>query len=195
VACKCSDLLSYNREPSPGADPGSASLPRTRGRRSEGLELGKRDSDAHLKVSRTRGLPLPHSPSEPSPGATPGWNGVQGHPGRWTQGHVRSPGIEPGSTWPSTKPVFQLRHERMRAATRCRPGPSAVRRRSRSRARRRAAPHGFEPRFAASGTAVLPFRRKGIEYGRRESNAHAASFWGSQVCQLPSLPHRAPPGI
>jgi hypothetical protein len=39
-----------------------------------------------------------------------------------------------------------------------------------------AAPRGFEPRFAASGAAVLPFRRKGIEYGRRESNAHAASF-------------------
>ena len=34
-------------EPSPGADPGDASLPRTRGRRSEGRELGKRDSDAH----------------------------------------------------------------------------------------------------------------------------------------------------
>lgn len=34
-------------EPFPGADPGDASLPRTRGRRSEGRELGKRDSDAH----------------------------------------------------------------------------------------------------------------------------------------------------
>ena len=34
-------------EPFPGADPGGASLPRTRGRRSEGRELGKRDSNTH----------------------------------------------------------------------------------------------------------------------------------------------------
>jgi hypothetical protein len=108
------------------------------------------------KVSKTRGLPLPHSPTEPSPGATPGWNGVQGHPGRWTQGHVRSPGVEPGSAWPSTRPVYLLRHERVRAATRCRPGPFAVRRRSRNRARRPRCPswirttiHGFRGRRPA----------------------------------------------
>jgi hypothetical protein len=44
---------------------------------------------------------------------------------------VRSPGFEPGATRPSTVSVYQLRHERKRAAARGRTGPSAVRKRSR----------------------------------------------------------------
>lgn len=45
-------------EPFPGVEPGSASIPRTRGRRSEGRELGKRDSDAHCAASKADGLPV-----------------------------------------------------------------------------------------------------------------------------------------
>ena len=50
-------------EPFPGADPGDASLPRTRGRRSEGRALGKRDSDAHCIASKASGLPVTPFPT------------------------------------------------------------------------------------------------------------------------------------
>jgi hypothetical protein len=58
--------------PSPVPTRASQSIPRTGGRRSEGHELGKRDSDAPqlLKGARAAVTPFPHR--EPSPGADPG---------------------------------------------------------------------------------------------------------------------------
>ena len=56
------------------------------------------------------------------------------------RGNVRSAGVEPASTWPSTKPVYLIAARAHGAATRCRPGSPALRGRGRSRARRRSCP-------------------------------------------------------
>jgi hypothetical protein len=124
-------------EPAPGADPGCQPLPRAGGRRSGRHELGAQDSNLESfrsKPGGSAGSPTAHqSPRQVPPLAAALTRRLVVGPG----GEVRSAGLEPASTRPSTVPVYQLRHERKRAATRGRTGPSAVRRRSRSRARRR----------------------------------------------------------
>ena len=76
-------------EPFPGADPGGASLPRTRGRRSEGRELGKRDSDAHCIASKASGLPVTPFPTGALPQGRTGPPRLQGTDGRRSEGrHV-----------------------------------------------------------------------------------------------------------
>src|ERR1700683_5805128 len=102
---------------------------------------------------------------EPPPGAAPGWLPLQGAPGRWTQ-RPRTPGETRTHTARLLMPVppaIWLRG--LRAATRCRPGPPAVRERGRSRARRQAARRGFEPRPPRPERGVLPVRRTGIGTG------------------------------
>jgi hypothetical protein len=80
-------------------------------------------------------------PREPPPGLEPGACRLQGDCSglvsyRGTGAYARRDS-NPQPHGPQPCPSTCLRHERMRAATRCRPGPSAVRRRSRNRARRR----------------------------------------------------------
>ncbi len=77
-------------------------------------------------------------PPEPFPRVELGRLPLQGATGRRSEGHhVRSAGFEPASTWPSTKPVYLFAARARGAATRCRPGPPALRGQGRSRARRR----------------------------------------------------------
>jgi hypothetical protein len=93
------------------------------------------------------------------------------------RGMVSSARFERALPTSSTSCLLPLGYEDKRAATRCRPGPSAVRRRSRSRARRR----GFrgwtrtsEGRVQSpAGDASAP---PGTECGRCDSNAQAARF-------------------
>jgi hypothetical protein len=76
----------------------------------------------------------------PSPGSN--WAGCpyKGPPDAGPKGAVRSAGVEPASTWLSTKPVYLIAARAHGAATRCRPGSPALRGRGRSRARRRSSP-------------------------------------------------------
>ena len=76
-------------EPFPGADPGDASLPRTRGRRSEGRALGKRDSDAHCIASKASGLPVTPFPTGALPQGRTGPPRLQGAGGRRAEGQFR----------------------------------------------------------------------------------------------------------
>ena len=70
----------------------------------------------------------------------------------------------PQSHGPQPCPSTCLRHERKRAATRCRPGPSAVRRRSRSRARRQSYPPWIRTRnLLVQSQALLPVELEGME--------------------------------
>ena len=94
---------------------------------------------------------------------------------------------------PQRRASYLLGYEDMRAATRCRPGSSAVRRRSRSRARRR----GWGTR-ARTWTLlgqnqmcclITPFP---IEYAGRDLNPQTARFELASFAGL-ALPARAPP--
>jgi hypothetical protein len=95
---------------------------------------------------------------------------------------------------PQPCPSTCLRHERMRAAPRGRTGSSAVRRRSRSRARRR----GWGTR---DRTWTLLFQRQAcclitpfpIEYAGRDLNPQTARFELASFAGL-ALPARTPPG-
>ena len=92
--------------------------------------------------------------------------------------------------------LLPLGYEDMRADTRCRTGPSAVRRRSRKPCASAWLPgldsnqqgQGSGPCWDANAPPGI-----GNAYGRRESNAQAARFELARSNQLPSLP-RAPPG-
>ena len=65
---------------------------------------------------------------------------------------------------PQPCPSTRLRHERMRAATRCRPGSSAVRRRSRSRARRQSCRSRIRTcTYMDQNHASCPVGRSGME--------------------------------
>lgn len=77
-------------EPFPGADPGSTSLPRTCGRRSErhGWGCWTRTNMTTAKKSRPA---IERIPMEPPPGASPGSPSLQGTAGRWTQRLVLLP--------------------------------------------------------------------------------------------------------
>jgi hypothetical protein len=90
---------------------------------------------------------------------------------------VRSAGVEPAATWPSTKPVFLFAARAHGAATRCRPGSPAVRKRGRSRARRRSWPSSPRTRkLRVQSPADLPILPMAIKCGRRDSNGQAARF-------------------
>ncbi len=165
-------------EPSPGADPGGPPIPRASGRRSEGHRSGSWTRTSVRLLQRQAGMPATHPGMslEPPPGATPGWPASQGPPGRWTRGRVRSAGLEPASTWPSTMSVCQLRHERKRAATRGRTGSSAVRRRSRKPCAAASCPSWIRTTIRGFRGRRPAVRRKGTECGRCDSNAQTARF-------------------
>jgi hypothetical protein len=163
-------------EPFPGVEPGSASIPRTRGRRSEGREL------AGLKSNERRlgcGCPCRQSnrAMEPPPSATLGYRTykvrpVVGPQGRGVLGGIRTRNLQALDLAPL--PVGLQAHG---AATRCRPGSPALRGRGRSRARRRSWPSWLRTRnsgFRARRVCQIP--PMAIKCGRRESNAQAASF-------------------
>jgi hypothetical protein len=108
-------------------------------------------------------------------------------------GTVSSTRLERALPTASGSCLLPLGYEDVRADTRCRTGPSAVRRRSREAARiGKAALPGFEPGTSWSRTKrYCQIELEGIEYGRRESNAQATPFEGVRSTWLPSLP-RAP---
>ena len=102
---------------------------------------------------------------------------------------VRSAGVEPAATWPSTKPVFLFAARAHGAATRCRPGSPAVRKRGRSRARRRSWPSWPRTRkLRGQGPAGLPNSPNGHRCGRCDSNAHAARFELARYAKIPVTP-------
>ena len=134
-------------------------------------------------VARWRSCLLSYNRMEPSPGADPGGTPIPRASGRRSEGHrsgswTRTKGrplvgaggkyarrdSNPQSHGPQPCPSTCLRHERKRAATRCRPGPSAVRRRSRSRARRQSYPPWIRTRnLLVQSQALLPFELEGME--------------------------------
>lgn len=116
----------------------------------------------------------------------------KGRPVVGPSGHVPPVRLEltlPGSSCRCLLP-FGLRG--LRAATRCRPGPPAVRERGRSRARRQAARRGFEPRPPRPERGVLPVRRTGIGTGGaiRTGTGQDLSLLSAAIGLRP----RAPPG-
>jgi hypothetical protein len=123
-------------EPSPGADPGNASIPRTRGRQSEGHELAGLDSNQRRTEVQSLVAPASRATGqcEPPAGLEPAACRLQG--GRSSLVSYRGIAYarrdsNPQQHGPQPCPSTRLRHERIRAATRCRTGPFAVRRRSR----------------------------------------------------------------
>jgi hypothetical protein len=121
---------------------------------------------------------LSYNRMEPLPGADRGGTPIPRASGRRSEGH-RSPKYarrdsNPQPHGPQPCPSTNLRHERKRAATRCRPGPSAVRSRSRSRARRQRCPSWIRTTINDFRGRCPTVRPKGIECGRCDSNAQAA---------------------
>ena len=119
-------------EPFPGADPGGASLPRTRGRRSEGRELGKRDPDAHCIASETSGLPVTPFPTIPIGALPQGRTGpppVQEAAGRRSEGHTWCARQDLNLRCPRPQRGLDAAGVRAHGAViRCRPGSPALRR-------------------------------------------------------------------
>lgn len=106
----------------------------------------------------------PRNELEPPPGAILGWPALQGRPLVGAGGKYARRDSNPQSHGPQPCPSTCLRHECKRAATRCRPGPSAVRRRSRSRARRQSYPPWIRTRnFLVQSQALLPVELEGME--------------------------------
>jgi hypothetical protein len=144
------------------------------------VKLGKRDSDAHLKVPKTCGMPLPHSPSRAACRSRTrhlGGTGSALWPDELTRhgvpGAIRThtaqrlmlvpPAVWATRTW-SRHPVSN------RASRLTKAGPQAVR-------GGKAAHRGFEPRiFRFRAGRCYQLELMGIGCGRRESNAQAASF-------------------
>lgn len=107
---------------------GEACLPLPLGRH----ELGAQGSNLEVFASKARRVyRFPYRPLRAFAECHPRLAGLTRSARSWTRGPVRSAGLEPANTRTSSVPVCQLRHERKRAATRGRTGPSAVRRRSR----------------------------------------------------------------
>ena len=133
---------------------------------------------------------------EPPPGADPG-KAVRTRDARSPDpGALRTPGGI------RTRKYTLLKRARLPvaaraygAAVRCRPGHPALRERGRKpcAAAKLAilASNQETPRPERGGSAGFP--QMAIEYGRRESNAQAATFEEARSARLPSLP-RAPPG-
>ena len=95
-------------------------------------ELGVQDSNLEVFASKARRVyRFPYRPLRALAECHPRLAGLTRSARSWTRGLVRSAGLEPANTRTSSVPVCQLRHERKRAATRGRTGPSAVRGRSR----------------------------------------------------------------
>lgn len=95
-------------------------------------ELGKHDSDVRLNAPKARGLPLPHSPSEPPPSATFGYQAYKDRPLVGPRGVVRSVRLEltlPTASWWCLLPLGYERAEPLarleRAAFPLREGCSA----------------------------------------------------------------------
>jgi hypothetical protein len=170
-------------EPFPGADPGGQSIPRTGGRRSERHHAGRAGLEpASLIPLQGRTAPADRATGhrEPPFGADPNRPLYRSGAAAVRGGGVRPPGLEPGppsrelasrasaSAIPPRAP--ESRHPGSnRAVRRTKAEPQAVR-------GGRAAPRGFEPQLAHPECAVLPVRRKGIEYAGRDSNPQTAVF-------------------
>jgi hypothetical protein len=165
-------------EPFPGVEPGSASIPRTRGCRSEGRELAGLESNQRRHMVQSHGAPA--DPKGASPRRVPpsASRSYKDRPVIGPRGEVRSAGVEPASTWPSTRPVYQIAARAHGASGRSRTACLSLTRGPLCRVSYRgvAAHRGFEPRLPDSESGVLPIERMGIECGRRESNAQATRF-------------------
>ena len=163
----CSCLLSYNRvEPSPGADPGGTPIPGASGRRSEGHRSGSWTRTSVRLLQGQAGMPSTHPGTNWSPRQVPllASRPYEGRPLVGAGGKYARRDSNPQSHGPQPCPSTCLRHERKRAATRCRPGPSAVRRRSRSRARRQSYPPWIRTRnLLDQSQALLPVELEGME--------------------------------
>ena len=167
-------------EPFPGVEPGSASIPRTRGRRSEGRELAGLESNQRRHMVQSHGAPADRATGHWNPRRVPpsASRSYKDRPVVGSRGEVRSAGVEPASTWPSTRPVYQIAARARGASGRSRTACLSLTRGPLCRVSYRgvAAHRGFEPRLPDSESGVLPVERMGIECGRRESNAQAARF-------------------
>lgn len=130
-------------------------LPLSPGRR----ELGAQGSNLEISRSKAeRVCRFPYRPSEPPPGATPGWPVLQGPPDRW----IRGPRTLGGTRTRNPTALNRVRlpfaaRAHWRAATRGRTGPPAVRRRSRKPcAAARLGNQGSNLDSLASEASVLP---------------------------------------
>jgi hypothetical protein len=132
--------LRYVRtEPLPGVEPGDVSIPRTRGRRSEGRELAGLESNQRPRTVQSRGAPADRATGHQSPSPGSNWAGCpyKGPPDAGPKGIVRSAGVGPATSSTSCWRLCLIGLRAHGAAIRCRPGSPAVRERGRSRARRR----------------------------------------------------------
>lgn len=168
------------------------------------LSLGRRELGAqgsNLEISRSKAervCRFPYRPSEPPPGATPGWPVLQGPPDRWIRGRVRSAGLEPAIPRPSTVSVYHLRHERIgEPPPGVEPGhPPYEGGAAKPCAAARLGNQGSNLDSLASEASVLPDytipHRSTSEYAGRDSNPHSARFELASFAGL-ALPARTPP--
>jgi hypothetical protein len=131
-------------EPFPGADPGSAFLPRTRAHWRERRGAFSRCRAGRSSLTRGRRTPVQK--------ALCAWRDLNPHP------PSAGPGPQPG--------VYTVSPQAPGAGTRSRTVPCAVRRRSRTMHTGGAAPQGFEPRPPGPGPGVLPLDERASSTGR-----------------------------
>lgn len=133
----------------------------------------------------------PNGHREPSPSADLGGLRLQGAAGLRPGGRALGGG-RTRNIWALDPASLPVGVRAPKAATRCRPGPPAVRERGRSRARRQAARRGFEPRPPRPERGVLPVRRTGIGTGGaiRTGTGQDLSLLSAAIGLRP----RAPPG-
>jgi hypothetical protein len=169
-AHKAPSLLAASNRPPPSYQDGA--LPdELRRHREEGVEPPHRK----FKVSRPA---ISRFPMRAAPRCRAGPPGLQGRSrSRARRQGVRPPGLEPGSTWPSTMPVYQLRHERLEPSSGVEPDLLPYEGKCTAVCDGVAAGQGLEPRFAGSEPAVLPLDDPAIgRCARRESNPHPPAF-------------------
>ncbi len=94
-------------------------------------ELGKRDSDAHLVASKARRLPVTPFPNGAPAECHPRLPFLQGTSGRWTQGRRVPGGIRTRNLQALDLAPLPIGLQAHGAATRCRTGPPALRKRGR----------------------------------------------------------------
>jgi hypothetical protein len=142
-------------------------------------------------------MPSTHPGMEPPSGAGPDLPPYKSRVTAVCDGMVRSAGFEPATSSISGWPLYRIGVRAHGAATRCRPGPSAVRRRSRSRARRPSY-RGWNRTSVTKVQSLDGVCQQPTRYwcGKRDLNPHATRAPGFEpgASTIPPPPHGAPPG-
>ena len=102
-------------EPLPGVEPGDVSIPRTRGRRSEGRELAGLESNQRPRTVQSRGAPADRATGHQSPSPGSNWAGCpyRGPPDAGPKGIVSPAGFGPALPTSSRWCLLPLGYEDM----------------------------------------------------------------------------------